>query len=290
MAGHSKRRKRGAEHNDHPDERWLVTYADLMTLLVALFMVLFSISSVNKSKFETLQHSLQDAFSGRILPGGKSIKESGGTDNIANPAPDAPTSTLQSYVGGRPRESTQPAAGQTKEQQDFTKLKQEIDAYAAQKGLSGKVKTAITPDGLSIRLLTDNLLFDSGSAVPRGDAMGLLSKLANVLGSQPDHQLVVEGNTDDVPIRSAEFPDNWALSTSRAESIVRTFAHDGITPKRMTAAGRGEFKPVAPNTTAGGRSLNRRVEILVPRVTPTAASSLSAGIPVIKPNLTPTNP
>ena len=70
MAGHSKRRKRGAEHNDHPDERWLVTYADLMTLLVALFMVLFSISSVNKSKFETLQHSLQDAFSGRILPGG----------------------------------------------------------------------------------------------------------------------------------------------------------------------------------------------------------------------------
>jgi chemotaxis protein MotB len=289
MAGHGKKRKRGAEQNDHPDERWLVTYADLMTLLVALFMVLFSISSVNKSKFETLQHSLQDAFSGRILPGGKSIKESGGTDNIATPAPDAPTSTLQPYVGGRSKEATQ-AAGQTKEQQDFTKLKQEIDAYAAQKGLSGKVKTAITPDGLSIRLLTDNLLFDSGSAIPRRDAMGLLSKLANVLGSQPDHQLVVEGNTDDVPIRSGEFPDNWALSTSRAESIVRTFAHDGITPKRMTAAGRGEFKPVAPNTTAGGRSLNRRVEILVPRVTPTAASSLSAGIPVIKPNLTPTNP
>jgi chemotaxis protein MotB len=289
MAGHGKKRKRGAEQNDHPDERWLVTYADLMTLLVALFMVLFSISSVNKSKFETLQHSLQDAFSGRILPGGKSIKESGGTDNIATPAPDAPTSSLQPYVGGRSKEAT-PAAGQTKEQQDFTKLKQAIDAYAAQKGLSGKVKTAITPDGLSIRLLTDNLLFDSGSAIPRRDAMGLLSKLANVLGSQPDHQLVVEGNTDDVPIRSGEFPDNWALSTSRAESIVRTFAHDGITPKRMTAAGRGEFKPVAPNTTAGGRSLNRRVEILVPRVTPTPAGTISADIPVIKPNLTPTNP
>src|ERR1700704_6411805 len=109
---HAKKKRHDDHGGDHPDERWLVTYADLMTLLVALFMVLFSISSVNKSKFETLQHSLQDAFSGR-------------TNNIATPAPDAPTSTLQPYVGGRSKEATQ-AAGQTKEQQDFTKLKQEI--------------------------------------------------------------------------------------------------------------------------------------------------------------------
>ena len=80
MSGHGGKKKRGEDHGEHPDERWLVTYADLMTLLVALFMVLFSISSVNKTKFETLQHSLQDAFSGKILPGGQSIKNAGGTD------------------------------------------------------------------------------------------------------------------------------------------------------------------------------------------------------------------
>src|ERR1700704_771388 len=108
---HAKKKRHDDHGGDHPDERWLVTYADLMTLLVALFMVLFSISSVNKSKFETLQHSLQDAFSGRILPGGKSIKEAGGTKKTPPPAPDAPTSTLQPYVGGRSKEST-PAAGQ----------------------------------------------------------------------------------------------------------------------------------------------------------------------------------
>ena len=102
MAAHGKKKKRHDDHGDHPDERWLVTYTDLMTLLVALFMVLFSISSVNKSKFETLQASLQDAFSGRILPGGKSIKEAGGTDNQVNPAPQPPESNLQPFVGGKP--------------------------------------------------------------------------------------------------------------------------------------------------------------------------------------------
>src|SRR3954471_17263209 len=105
MAGHGKKKTR-EQHPEHVDERWLLTYSDLITLLMALFMVLFSISSVNKSKFESLQHALQDAFSGRILPGGKSIKEAGGTDNVANPAPNAPTSSLQPYVGGKPKEAT----------------------------------------------------------------------------------------------------------------------------------------------------------------------------------------
>src|SRR3954451_11972840 len=160
MAAHGKKKKRHDDHGDHPDERWLVTYADLMTLLVALFMVLFSISSVNKSKFETLQNALQDAFSGRILPGGKSIKEAGGTDNVANPSPEAPDSNLQPYVGGRPKEATK-KGGEAKENQDFKKLKRQLDNIAKQQGLSGKVKTKITDDGLLIRVLTDDLLFDS---------------------------------------------------------------------------------------------------------------------------------
>jgi chemotaxis protein MotB len=284
MAGHGKKRRRHAEHSEHADERWLLTYSDLITLLMALFMVLFSISSVNKSKFESLQHSLQDAFSGRILPGGKSIKEAGGTDNVANPSPEAPESALQPYVGGRPKEATA-KGGQTKEQQDFKRLKRQIDAFAARKGLSGKVQTSITPDGLLIRVLTDDLLFASGSATPRPEAQPLLDKLASVLDRQADHQLVVEGHTDTVPIHSAAFPDNLALSTARAESIFRSFQSDGVDPRRMTAAGRASYKPIAPNTTPGGRSLNRRVEILVPRLNSAASGPTKVEIPSIRPDL-----
>ncbi|QEC46857.1 OmpA family protein [Baekduia soli] len=291
MAAHGKK-KRHDDHGEHPDERWLVTYADLMTLLVALFMVLFSISSVNKSKFESIQRSLQDAFSGRILPGGKSIKDAGGSANIVNPSVAAPRSSLEPYVGGRPKNASS-TGGAAKEQKDFQKVKAQIDAYVAKKGLSGKVKTEITDDGLLIRLLTDNLLFDSGSAVPRAGSDGLLTELAGTLAAEGDHQLVVSGNTDTVPIHSGRYTDNLDLSTARAGAVVRIFAQHGVSPARMTAAGRGQYNPVAPNTTAGGRSLNRRVEILVPRTAAAATSSSSAGattIPSIKPDLTPTKP
>jgi chemotaxis protein MotB len=304
MAGHRNRRSRRHEdHGEHVDERWLLTYSDLITLLMALFMVLFSISSVNKSKFESLQHALQDAFSGRILPGGRSIKEAGGTDNIANPSPSAPESSLQPYLGGRPKEATQSggvtasAAAQAsqaaaKEQQDFEKLKQQIDKLAQQRGLSGKVQTKITQDGLVIRVLTDDLLFDSASAVPRPSSLGLLHGVAGLLGHRAaDHQLIVQGHTDSQPIHSAQFADNWALSTARAESVVRAFAHFGIDQARMTAAGRGQFKPLVPNSSPGGRSLNRRVEILVPRADKatdtTAAGPVPDPIPSIRPDLTP---
>jgi chemotaxis protein MotB len=306
MAGHGKRRSRRGhdDHGEHVDERWLLTYSDLITLLMALFMVLFSISSVNKSKFESLQHALQDAFSGRILPGGKAIKEAGGTDNIANPSPSAPESSLQPYVGGKPQENTKaggqvqspdPAAARAaaKEQQDFQKLKVQIDQLAQAEGLSGKVQTKVTEDGLLIRVLTDDLLFDSGSAVPKPASMGLLRGVAGLLAKRAaDHQLIVQGHTDTQPIHSAQFPDNWALSTARAESVVRTFAQFGIDPRRMTAAGRGEFKPLASNATAGGRTLNRRVEILVPRADKATGSgdakaAIGDPIPSIRPDLSP---
>jgi chemotaxis protein MotB len=288
MAAHRKK-KRHDDHGDHPDERWLVTYADLMTLLVALFMVLFSISSVNKSKFETLQASLQDAFSGRILPGGKSIKEAGGTDNQVNPSPQPPESNLQPFVGGRPSDG-QKTGGPTTEEHQFQKLKKQIDKVVAAKGLSGKVSTKVTPEGLQIRLLTDDLLFDSGSAVPRPASVPLLDKMASLLGTQPDHQLIIAGNTDSVPVNGGTFIDNLQLSTDRAGSIYRVFAHEGLSTDRMTAAGRGDAKPVAPNTTAAGRSLNRRVEILVPRtggVPPATAAGATPKIPSIKPSFSP---
>jgi chemotaxis protein MotB len=292
MSGHGKKKKRGADHNDHPDERWLVTYADLMTLLVALFMVLFSISSVNKAKLESLQHSLQDAFSGKVLPGGQSIKESGGTMNVKAPSAAPKESSLQPYVGSPQDTSKTKSSAGAAEEREFKKLKTKIDNVAAKQGLSGKIKTTITDQGLLIRLLTDKLLFDSGSAVPKPHSLPLLKDVARLLSrTQADHQLIVSGNTDDQPISSGEFQDNLALSTARAESIFRTFARDGISPLRMTAAGRGAYAPIASNETDGGRSLNRRVEILVPRVNAvtetTSDAATPAKIPSIKPDFAP---
>jgi chemotaxis protein MotB len=281
MSGHGgKKKKRGGDHGEHVDERWLVTYADLMTLLVALFMVLFSISSVNKTKFETLQHSLQDAFSGKILPGGQSIKNAGGTTNIKTPSAAPKESSLQPYVGA-PKDTVNSGGVTNDEQKKFEALKKKIDHVAAKKKLSGKIKATVTKDGLLIRLLTDDLLFDSGSAVTRPGSLPILKDVANLLATtQADHKLIVSGNTDTQPIHSGQFVDNLALSTERANAIFRTFAHDGISPLRMTAAGKGAYAPIASNKTAGGRSLNRRVEILVPRITEVT----KAGVPAIKPD------
>src|SRR4051812_32625168 len=144
MAAHGKKKKRHEDHGDHPDERWLVTYADLMTLLVALFMVLFSISSVNKSKLESLQHSLQDAFSGKVLPGGQSIKEAGGVQNIKTPSAAPKESALQPYVGSpkndKSLEKSKAGAQGNAEEQAFEKLKKQRASVAAQKGLSCNLK------------------------------------------------------------------------------------------------------------------------------------------------------
>jgi chemotaxis protein MotB len=304
MSGHGgKKSKRGGDHGDHPDERWLVTYADLMTLLVALFMVLFSISSVNKSKLESLQHSLQDAFSGKILPGGQSIKDGGGVENIKNPSQSPADSSLQPYVGSpqdqsKTKNKTAAGASGNAEEQAFNQLKSKLDKVAAAKGISGKVKVSVTDQGLLIRLLTDKLLFASGSATPTPDSLPLLKDVADLLHAETaTHQLIVSGNTDNQPIHSGQFQDNLALSSARAESIFRTFAVDGISPLRMTAAGRGEYQPIAPNTSPAGRSLNRRVEILVPRITSVTAANASSSsdtsdtsstkIPSIKPNFAP---
>jgi chemotaxis protein MotB len=310
MSGHGKKGKRGGDHGEHPDERWLVTYADLMTLLVALFMVLFSISSVNKSKLESLQHSLQDAFSGKILPGGQSIKEGGGVENIKTPSQSPKESSLQPYVGSpqdqavaknrAARAAAAAKAAGNAEEQAFKQLKQRLDHVAAAKGISGKVKVSVTDQGLLIRLLTDKLLFGSGSATPSPGSLPLLKDVADLLHTTArSHQLIVSGNTDDQPIHSGQFEDNLSLSSARAESIFRTFTHDGISPVRMTAAGRGEYAPIAANTSAAGRSLNRRVEILVPRITSVSAANASSSsatsdtssskIPSIKPNFAPSS-
>ncbi|MEN3284011.1 MAG: chemotaxis protein MotB [Solirubrobacteraceae bacterium] len=274
MATSRRRRHAHADEEHENDERWLLTYADMITLLMALFMVLFSISSVNISKFVSLQHSLQDAFSGRILPGGRALEESGGStvspQVAATPAASTPAATNE----GADRKAADAAAkAQAKaEEQDFKALKVRVDAYAAGHGLQSKVTTLITKDGLVIRLLTDKLLFASGDATVQPAGRGLLAKIGGMLRAESQHAIRVRGFTDSVPIHTAAFPSNWELSAGRAASVVRAFAGAGVAPQRMEAAGRAALDPLNSNVTADGRARNRRVEVLLPRVaTGTAA-------------------
>jgi len=244
---------------------------------MALFMVLFSISSVNISKYVTLQQALHAAFSGSILPGGRSIEQAGSTDS----AHHSPNNTqIQSIVPltptvAQPKASSAQQAAQAaqnaaaqREQDNFLELKRLLDAYAKVHGFSGEVQTIITPTGLLVRILTDRLLFDSGSADLQSEGLPLLVEIAHLLNLDQTHQILVTGYTDNVPIATAQFPSNWELSTTRAGSVVRFLISQGVDENRLEASGYASLHPVASNATAVGRALNRRVEVLIQRKYP----------------------
>ena len=133
--------------------------------------------------------------------------------------------------------------------------------------------TLVTKDGLVIRLLTDKLLFGSGSATVQPGGRGLLAKVGALLRAENQHVIRVRGFTDPVPIHTAAFPSNWELSAGRAASVVRAFAEAGVAPERLEAAGRAALDPLSSNATALGRARNRRVEVLLPRVATGAAAA-----------------
>jgi chemotaxis protein MotB len=240
------------EHND--SERWLLTYADMITLLLALFIVMFAMSSVNATKFQSLQQSLQDAFSGKIL-GGNSISHTGeSVQEEAAPA-DADASL---------RPITAHSAKAQAEQTDFRQLKAKIDRLVREQGLTQKVETAIEKRGLAVRVLTDGLLFDSGAATVKPAAEPLLEKIGGILATGLAHPVRVEGHTDSVPI-SGQFPSNWELASTRASGVVRVLLGTPLKSSPFEAVGRAALDPIASNGSDAGRAKNRRVEIILPR-------------------------
>lgn len=257
---HGRRRRGGHAAGHGDDERWLLTYADMITLLMALFMVMFSISAVNVSKYKSLQRSLEDAFSGRILSGGKSINQNGSSPQTAPSAPEPPFPAIMP-----PRDEK--AVGPRKGEDDALRaLKRRIDAYAARNGLSEQLQTRIARRGLVVRLLTDRVLFDSGQAVFKPESAPLLKGIGGLLRSEVRRRAtVVEGHTDNVPIHGGQFPSNWELSTARATTVVRFLIRIGAGANRLSAAGFAATHPLASNRTESGRHRNRRVEIVVLR-------------------------
>ncbi len=267
----AKKHKKHA-HEEHPDERWLLTYADMITLLMALFIVMFSISNVNKGKFDELSKSLNSAFNGPpVMSGGEAIKETGAESGIETPAAAPPRPSLQAAFA--PQSSGQ-ASSAKEEQEDLKQLEQMVRAEAQKEGIADKVQTEVAPDGLTIRLKTDGLLFDPGSAAIKPRAQPLIGGLARMLRADGRHAVMISGHTDSQPV-SGQYPSNWELSTARAAAVVRGLIANKVAPARLTATGRAYYDPLATNGTTAGRAANRRVELFIPRSQ--TASSVAAG-------------
>jgi chemotaxis protein MotB len=271
-----------AEHEN--EERWLLTYADMITLLMTLFMVLFAISSVNTSKLDALSKSLSEAISGKIVTGGPSIQQTGAEQKTDTASPDLPIPSLRpavdvkasmnkSTAASAAASAASPNSAAAREEEDFKELKRKVDTYAKDHGLQAKLQTDVVRRGLVIRLLTDRVLFTSGSAQLEPASTGLLTTIARLLVVEVRHPIVVEGHTDNTPISSPQFPTNWELSTSRATQVVRFFIRQHVAPSRLQAAGFAAERPIASNLNDAGRSRNRRVEIVLARQNTSPATS-----------------
>ena len=248
-----------------------MSFADMMTLLFCLFMVLFAISSVNTSKFEALQRSLKDAFSGAVLDGGKSMLSSGSDqDKTKQSAVEPPLPSLRPLTAinntSRQRNVAEQAKQAKQEEQDFRKLKRRVDKLAKDAGVAGKVNVTVRRRGLVIQLLTDKVFFSSGEATLHPEAHKLVSKIGQIVRDERSHPVVVEGYTDSQPISNSRFQSNWDLSGARAAAVVNDFAKIGVLSARMSLQGYGAQIPIDSNSTADGRAKNRRVEIVLSRI------------------------
>jgi chemotaxis protein MotB len=270
VSAHRRKKKHHEEeHENH--ERWLVSGYDMMTLLFAVFVVLFAISSTNISKVKELTQSLQEAFSGPVFTGGKAMMDRGNQSEAekASPTPPLPTLTpaqaLQDAMQGTgtAEEAAEKAA---QEEQDFQALKRRVDKLVAEAGLADKVSTTVNLRGLKIKLLTDKLVFNSGSAVINQQAFRTIDRIGRIVASERKHPVQVEGHTDDRPINTSQYPSNWQLSGARAAAVVQRMAGAGVNPKRMSLSGYAAEHPVAVNATPAGRARNRRVEIILTRL------------------------
>ena len=243
-------KKKHAEHVNH--ERWLVSYADFITLLFAFFVVLFASSQSDKKKQIKLAEAMQSAFTPL------------GTFDAHSKTPPL-TDISAATINATPAALTPPLPTTSTETLEETKArltKRLAEQVTAGRIPPGGMTMRITPDGLVISLHEAGF-FPSGSAEVRPASIPMLSILATTLPSGP---LRVEGHTDNVPIHTAQFASNWELSTARSTAIARILLDRGtINPANLSAAGYAEFHPVASNITEEGRTQNRRVDIILLR-------------------------
>lgn len=238
----SRRKKHDEVHENH--ERWLLSYADFITLLMIFFIIMYAMSNLDKNKYQQLATGLNKAMGG------------GGATLIGN------------QQGSAIDKNAAPVDTNVVNSDEVTKLEQVkkvLDKYLQDSGLSSNVETKIDDRGLVLSF-KDSLFFDSGKADIREEQIKKLVEIGKIL-NQPsisDSFIRVEGHTDNVPISTNQYKSNWDLSVIRASNVAQLLiAQSGIKPERMSAIGYGEFRPKADNSTETGRSANRRVDILI---------------------------
>ena len=256
-----RRRRRSKPHANH--ERWLVSYADFITLMFAFFVVLFASSQADKKKEAEASAAIDEAF--RTL--GMFAPPKGDPHAKAMAVSDDRAATPVNVVMGDELAAS-PAV-----KADMERMERELQGKLSNQIAQHVVAVHIGRDGLVISLREAGF-YDSGSATPHSASMGSLDEIAETLKASP-YDVRIEGHTDNVPIHTSQFDSNWELSTARATRLARLFIErHGLRPARLSASGYAEFHPVASNETAEGRSENRRVDLIVlPHVTLSAPAA-----------------
>lgn len=244
--------KRKKKHEEHVDEAWLLPYADVLTLLLALFIVLFASSQVDAQKFNAIAESFNSE-----LKGGTGILDDQAPVESIDTSPVAELN--EDPVSGESPEEIFVA----KDQQELLDFQTKIEAYIADKGLSLRLQTELTGKGLMVTI-KEGLLFESGSADLLEDSQTIIEEISNLLISDPPRMIFIEGHTDNIPTGTAEYPTNWELSSARAINFMRILLeNDKLDPMKFSATGYSEYHPIASNDTPEGRAENRRVEVLI---------------------------
>lgn len=248
------------------DESWLLPYADILTLLLALFIVLYAMSSVDAQKFQELSQVFNSVFVG----------DKGVVDQGAAVSPDNPneeTLDIPKDKKDKPKKNdgkTDLEKQQEAKQQyakleniELDKVKQRVDAYIVENNLKDKFETSLSKEGLLITI-RDNVLFESGSANVRKEDEKTAKKLSKLLFMDPQREVIISGHTDNIPISNSKFESNWELSVTRALNFMKLILNgEELNPSSFSAKGFGEYQPSASNKTKEGRAKNRRVEIMI---------------------------
>jgi len=253
------RPKKQHAHENH--ERWLLTYADMITLLVAFFIMLYAMSVMNQHKFQQVAISVRSGFGGDVMGRAPSILEGSGESQVAMSVTEQGSQDINKEV--------QDISPHFKEKDilipssSLDATLEKLRAVIKQDHLEKTVMVKSEERGIVVTVVTDKFLFDKGQADIKPETDYVLDSVARPLKSIPN-QIRIEGYTDDLPICTARFPSNWELSTTRATTVLRYFiAHNELSPDRLSAAGYADTRPICPNVDERSRALNRRVEIVV---------------------------
>lgn len=228
--------KHREQHEEHIDESWLIPYADLLTLLLALFIVLFASSTVDSQKFNAMKESLNAALnSGAGIMDSKSM-----TDQLIDKS-QINTDTLV----------------------ELEQVKKKMDEFIQENNMQADVETNIIDNHLTLTI-RDHALFDSGSAKVKPESRKIMGAMGDILQQYPKYEVLVAGHTDNQPIFTSQYESNWDLSSERALNCMKILLHNkNLDPHRFVAIGYGEYRPIADNKTAEGRAKNRRVEVII---------------------------